>query len=496
MKSLRLFLVTSTILFLAVLPAFAQSNLSLSAKEYASASGKTITGDEGTLTVPENRANPASDSITIHFVRLHGTGNNKQAPVIYLAGGPGSSCTWQASDPRSLETWEPYLELGDVVLLDQRGTGAGSERTLYIWQGDLPNDFLADEEVALQHLQRVQDAALEAFDERGVDLDGYTTLENARDMDGLRRALGYDQWKLYGFSYGTHLGQAYLKYFGEHVDRALLVGTEGPNHTYKLPLAMDVQFQKLSLLAKADPTVNGDVPDVWALYQEVARQLDKQPAEVTVTNPLTRSDMTMLVGSFGLNLILRLDIGDASDLPVIPRLLYQIKQGNYDPLQWFVQKRIGLMLGVSGMASTMDAASGITPSRRQRIDEESRTSLFASVVNPRLEQAWPSPDLGDEFRAPLVTDVPTLFLSGTLDFNTPPYQAEEVRWGYANSHHIIVRNAGHEQVLTHPGATDTIIRFLQGEDVSDVTMVHPSLRFIPVEGSDSEGWHPCLGSRK
>ena len=259
---------------------------------------------------------------------------------------------------------------------------------------------------------------------------------------------------------------------------------------------MDVQFQKLSLLAKADPTVNGDVPDVWALYQEVARQLDKQPAEVTVTNPLTRSDMTMLVGSFGLNLILRLDIGDASDLPVIPRLLYQIKQGNYDPLQWFVQKRIGLMLGVSGMASTMDAASGITPSRRQRIDEESRTSLFASVVNPRLEQAWPSPDLGDEFRAPLVTDVPTLFLSGTLDFNTPPYQAEEVRWGYANSHHIIVRNAGHEQVLTHPGATDTIIRFLQGEDVSDVTMVHPSLRFIPVEGSDSEGWHPCLGSRK
>jgi pimeloyl-ACP methyl ester carboxylesterase len=496
MKSLRLFLLTSTTLMLGFVSSFSQSNLSLTAKEYASASGNTITGDEGTLTLPENRANPASDSIAIHFVRLHGTGKEKQAPVIYLAGGPGSSCTWQASDPRSLQTWEPYLELGDVILLDQRGTGAGRERTLYIWQGDLPNDFLADEQVALQHLQQVQDAALQAFDERSVDLDGYTTLENARDMDDLRQALGYDQWKLCGFSYGTHLGQAYLKYFGDHVDRAVLVGTEGPNHTYKLPLAMDVQFQKLSLLAKADPTISAEIPDLWTLYKEVARQLDEQPAEVTVANPLTGNNMSMLVGSFGLNLVLRLDIGDASDLPVIPRLLYQIKQGHYEPLQWFVQKRMGLLLGVSGMASTMDAASGITPSRRQRIEEEERASMFASVVNPRLAQEWPSPDLGDQFRAPLVTDVPTLFLSGTLDFNTPPCQAEEVRWGYANSHHIIVRNAGHEQVLTHPKATDTIIRFLRGEDVSEVTMVHPALRFIPVEGSDSEVWHPALGSRK
>jgi len=494
MKSLRLFLLTTTTLILGMMGAYAQ--LSLTAKEYQSASGKTITGDEGTLTVPENRANPNSDSIDIHFVRLRGNSSGNQAPMIYLEGGPGSSCTWQASDPGSLSGWEPYLELGDVILLDQRGTGAGRERVLYIWQGELPTDFLADEQVALKHLQKVQDAALKTFDERGVDLEGYTTLENARDMDVLRQALGYDELTLCGFSYGTHLGQAYLKYFGDHVDRAVMVGTEGPNHTYKLPLTMDLQFQKLSLLAKADPTIAGDVPDLWGLYQEVAATLDRKPATVTVTNPLTRSDITMQVGSFGLNLLLRLDIGDASDLPVIPRLLYQIKRGNYEPLQWFVQKRMGMLLGVSGMASTMDAASGITPSRRMRIDEEAKVSHFASVVNPRLEQAWPSPDLGDEFRAPLVTAVPTLFLSGTLDFNTPPYQAEEVRWGYANSHHIIVRNAGHEQVLTHPKATDTIIRFLGGEDVSEVSMVHPPLRFIPVEGSDSEVWHPALGRKE
>ncbi|MEO0339905.1 MAG: alpha/beta hydrolase, partial [Bacteroidota bacterium] len=108
---------------------------------------------------------------------------------------------------------------------------------------------------------------------------------------------------------------------------------------------------------------------------------------------------------------------------------------------------------------------------------------------------WPDPDLGAEFRSPLVTDIPTLFLSGTLDFNTPPHQAEEVRWGYANSQHIIVGNAGHEQIITHPKTVPTILAFLKGENIKEVAYSHPPLKFIPLRGKDSEVWHPALGEK-
>ena len=469
--------------------------LTLEEKTFKSASGKEITGQVGSLKVPENRNNPDAEDIAIHFVRLKSTNPNPQAPMIYLEGGPGSSCTWQANDPGSLEGWLSFLELGDLILLDQRGTGEGSKRVLYIWKKEVPKDIMVDPNISNQHFKAVGQEALADFQKRNVDLNGYTTLQNANDIDDLRKVLGYEKISLLGFSYGTHLGQAYIKYYEDYVENAVLVGVEGPNHTFKLPSTMDMQFQKIALLAKQDPNVNKDVPDLMALYQKVAQKLDANPAEVEVRSPLNNAPMKVKVGSFGLNLMMRFDIGDASDMPVFPRLLYSINKGDYSLLQWFVQKRIRGWYGIQGMAATMDAASGISPSRMERIKEDKEKSLFKHVVNPRLDLEWPSPDLGEKFRAPLVTDTRTLFMSGTLDFNTPPYQAEEVRWGYSNSSHIIVDYAGHEQILAHPQAMPTIIRFLKGENVDDVALFYPKLTFIPVKGETGKKWHPAMGRR-
>ncbi len=483
--------------FIILIPFFSFSQqsvngLNMETKTFKSSSGKEIQGEVGSLVVPENRDNPNSEDIQIHFVRLKSTNPNPQAPMIYLEGGPGSSCTWQASNPRFLDGWLPFLELGDLILLDQRGTGAGTERVLYIWRKEIPDNVLVDPAVSRQHFENMGKAALAEFENRGIDLNGYTTVQNANDVDDLRKALGYEKISLLGFSYGTHLGQAYIKYHGENVENAVLIGVEGPNHTFKLPSVMDVQLGKISLLAGQDPNVNKEIPDLLALFQRVSKKLDEKPAVVEVRSPLDNSPMKVKVGSYGLKLMLRFDIGDASDLPVFPRLLYSIDQGDYSSLQWFVQKRFQGFYGIQGMAATMDAASGIAPSRKTRIEEDKQKSFFKDVVNPRLDLGWPSPDLGEGFRAPLLTNVRTLFMSGTLDFNTPPHQAEEVRWGYANSSHIIVKNAGHEQILTHPGAMPAIIRFLKGEEVDDVALFYPKLKFIPVKGDTKGLRHPSV----
>ena len=479
-------------LWLITCVANAQNPPQLEEKSFKSESGTIVKSLVGSLSVPEHRANPKSEDISIHFVQLKSTNPSPQVPLIYLEGGPGQSCTWQAEDPYHLERWLPFLEVSDVILLDQRGTGVGTQRVLYIAEEDVPTDILADQAVRNEYLAAMSRAAMADFEQRGVDLRGYTTLENAQDIDDLRQALSYDQISLLGFSYGTHLGQAYLKYFGQNVKNAVLVGVEGLNHTFKLPSTYDTQFQKIALLAQADPNVNQTVPDLIGLYQRVIHSLEARPVTLKVASPLTGEPVEVKVGPFGLNLILLSDLGDASDIPVFPRLLYSIDQGDYDILQWFVEKRIGNFYGVQGMNATMDPASGASSDRLQRIKEESVNSPFQDIFSAMMQNNWPYPDLGETFRAPFTGSVRTLLMSGTLDCNTPPYQAEEVRWGFSNSNHIVINNAGHEQILTHPEAIPTVIRFLNGEDVNDVALFYPTLEFIPVKGNTGKLSHPSM----
>lgn len=476
-------------------------HLEMETTTFESASGQTVQAQQGQLWVPENRDNPASAAIAISFVHLKSTNPQPLAPIIYLEGGPGSSCTWQAGNPDYLDYWLSFLAVSDVVLLDQRGTGQGSQRVLHIWQNEIPDDVFVSSQTVKSHMKNMAKEALPALESRGVDLNGYTTKQNAQDIDDLRQKLGFEKWNLFGFSYGTHLGQAYLRYFEDKVANAILVGVEGPNHNYKLPLSMDQQFKKIALMAQQDPAIQKEIPDLVALYQEVIQQLEEEPIDLLLQSPLTKQAMKMKIGPFGLRLIMRLDIGDASDLPVFPRLLYSIQQKDYSILKWFVQKRISLVFGIQGMSSTMDLASGASPDRKARIAREEQESLFPGVVNISLDindellGFWPNPDLGATFRAPMSTSVRTLFMSGTLDFNTPPYQAEEIRWGFSNSQHLIVKHAGHEQILSHPEAIDRIVDFLKGKEVDGTNLSHPELKFIPLKGSKSEVWHPALGKR-
>ncbi|MEM6298758.1 MAG: alpha/beta hydrolase [Bacteroidota bacterium] len=156
---------------------------------------------------------------------------------------------------------------------------------------------------------------------------------SSKDIKDLRKALGYEQFSLMGFSYGSHLGQTYMKYFPNSVARSILIGTEGLDHTCKTPLSVDIHLQKIAGLVAADENIGAQVSDFAALYQEAKKKLDKEPAVIEVQSPLTGEMMQMSVASFGLDLILFFDLGDASDIPAFPRLLHQINQGNYDMLR-------------------------------------------------------------------------------------------------------------------------------------------------------------------
>jgi pimeloyl-ACP methyl ester carboxylesterase len=444
--------------------------------------GRTVEAELGRLVVKENRSKPDSNLIELAFVRLKTTAPNPGAPTVYLDGGPGSSPIVLARYSEYMRAFMKLREVGDVILLDQRGVGLSRPNLTRLSAQPMPLDFFAKEANALSIMKERTREAADYFRKQGIDLLAYNTVESANDIDDLRKALGVAKVNLVGFSYGTHLGLAAIRYHGDHLNRVALMGTEGPNHTQKLPGTTQKSIETLSKLVAQDPTVGAKVPDMVGLLKRILDRFEKQPATVRITDQRKNRPVDVTVGKFGLQLILIIDLGDTSDLPIFPALLYTIDKGDYSILAQFVEKRYNqLSAGVPVMRLVMDSAPGATRDRIAQIKREAKNTLLGNVMNfLDVADVFGNPDLGDEFRSAIHTNVPTLFFSGTLDNSCPPFQADEVRKYFKNSVHIVVENAGHEDLVTNPQVQQAVVDYFSGRDVSNRRISLPPLRFLPI----------------
>jgi hypothetical protein len=142
------------------------------------------------------------------------------------------------------------------------------------------------------------------------------------------------------------------------------------------------------------------------------------------------------------------------------------------------------------MTFMMDCSSGISPARRRRIAREAKSGLLADVMDfpfPDVCGAWGNPDLGKAFREPVKkTNIPALFISGTLDVRTPPSNAEEVRRGFPNGVHLIIDGAVHSDplFLSSPRIKDVMLEFMKGQKISTAGIRLEPLRFLPVNMPD------------
>lgn|GEM_PF-1184425 len=490
MKKITLLLLVSLSFYFST--AQSNSSLQLNPTTLKTASGKSIKANIGTLSVKENRNAPNSRSIKLSFVQLKSTATSPKAPLIYLEGGPGGSSTGYADSPAALEAWFPLLQVCDLIFLDQRGTGRSEGNLRYGSEKPVPADFFVDQEKALAHLLGLVREAQIEVKKRGVDPRGYTSVESADDINELRQAMGWEKISLLGFSYGSHLALATIRRHEEHLENVVTIGVEGLDETFKYPLNMDVQMQKLGLMIQGDPAIKPHINDWNQLLQQALDRLAKEPMMVEVYDRQMKRPRKISIGRWGLNYILRRDIGDASDLPVFPKLIHSIANGESHVLQWFIQKRWGFH-GINLMSQLMDGASGASPSRWAMIEAQAKQSQFGAMANagwPQLYKSLDVDDLGEDFRAPLVSPVRILMLSGSLDWNTPPYQAERLRFGLPNSSHIIVEHAGHEQILPQPKVQAAILAFLMGQNVKSEQISLPKMKFVPIEGFDEQANHP------
>ncbi|MGH9971858.1 MAG: alpha/beta hydrolase [Pyrinomonadaceae bacterium] len=444
---------------------------------------KKIDAELGILFVPENRSDPQSNLIELAFVRFKSTAKTPGPPIVYLAGGPGGSGTGTARGSR-FPLFMALREVGDVIAFDQRGTGVSKPNLTCLQRLDLPLDVVPSREAGIRFLrERSSDCAFYWSKIQRVDLAAYNTNESADDLEDLRKALGAKQISLWSISYGTHLALATIRRHPQSIHRAILAGTEGPDHTYKLPGNVQQHLADLAAVIKADPELGKDIPDFLGLMKAVFDRLEREPAVVEITDPRTKQKVSVTVNKFVLQFIAANNIG--TDVTAsYPAIFYRASKGDYtNPAQvWFNQSRSGIG---SAMSYMMDCASGMTAGRRERIQREAKETLledFANFPFPEICEEWKAPDLGDVFRSLVRSDVPVLFISGTLDARTPVSNAEEYRTGFPNSTHLIIEGAVHSDplFLSSPKIKDVILEFMKGLPVSTTRITLPPMKFVPL----------------
>jgi pimeloyl-ACP methyl ester carboxylesterase len=179
----------------------------------------------GVVYVPENHAKPHGRKIPLNVIVLPATGvaQDPTRAQYDLEGGPGFAATdflaFYATDGAI------YREHRDIVLADMRGTGgsnplrcAGIEELERRdpWAPMYPPALVAE---CARQLAVANDPAL------------YSTAAAARDIDLVRRALGFRQLDLTAISYGTTLALRYIADRPRAVHAAALMGTVPANRT-------------------------------------------------------------------------------------------------------------------------------------------------------------------------------------------------------------------------------------------------------------------------
>jgi pimeloyl-ACP methyl ester carboxylesterase len=334
-------------------------------------------------------------------------------------------------------------------------------------------------------------ACVASWRARGVDPAAYTSGENAADVLDLRGALGAKRLNLLAFSYGTEVALGVLRLHGAEVSRAVLAGVRGPDQLLKLPSVFDLKLRQIARLAADSPAFAGVLKDGSDLVSRLDRVLKaaEAPIRVQVTDQRTHQPVELRVGREGLQTLMQQSIDSAR----FPALVVTLERSDTRILARMIEPLYNAFSrgGSSLMARAINCATGASPARLARVTAEADWATLGLPFDDVMVSADYCNALGAEHDVhawrPFSSDVPTLFISGSLDSNTPPSQAEEVRYGFGRGVHLVVENARHE-TLPVTAVQDSIVDFFGGKGVAGRRITAGQFVFLGIEEAANQ---PC-----
>jgi pimeloyl-ACP methyl ester carboxylesterase len=356
----------------------------------------------------------------------------RRDPLFVLAGGPGEAGSEVL--PLLSTAFRRVRATRDIVFIDQRGTGLS---------GKLECDAGADEDNSLSDDQ-VDAAMRRCIAASRAPFAAYTTANAARDIEQVRRALGYGRINLWGGSYGTRLAQVYARAYPDNVRSLVLDAVAAPDQV--IPAGgrdSQAALDRLFAQCDKDAACRKAYPKLRAEFDGLVARLDGGGLKLSLPDPRTAQQVDLTMTSARLLGTVHGMLYAPADARRLPFLVHSAAQGRWQP---FVARRnLVADFNAEGSPATLLHLAVVCAEDMPRYTPALAASDSAPLTRAITERL---PGLCRAMNVPAVAPAPltriaapALLLSGALDPVTPPHRAESA-----------ARTMDHAQLLTAPNA--------------------------------------------
>jgi pimeloyl-ACP methyl ester carboxylesterase len=407
----------------------------------------------GTLLRPQNPDDAGSPHIELSVAVVPALDLEPEPdPFVPLAGGPGASAIEFYSAYSG--AFEHVRRDRDILLVDQRGTGASARMDCDV-DDDIIEGTFSEE--------RVLEATRDCLDSLPHDPRFFTTSVAVTDLEAVREALGYGPLNLYGVSYGSRVAQHFARRYPASTRSIVLDGVVPPQVVLGPEIATEAQKALDDIFARcaADEQCSERFPDLAPAFARVRARLEQQPVTVEIPDPVTGQRESVDFGAPELAGAIRLLAYHANSIAILPLLIDAAAGGDFEPLaaqfrMISAQMSDALALGMHNSVMCSEDAPFYD------VDVIDRDALDASYIGivqldaiETMCSIWPAGPVDDDFREPLDTAIPVLLLSGDADPITPPRYASLAMVDLQTARHLIGVRQGHGQAAV--GCTPRLI---------------------------------------
>ena len=394
----------------------------------------------GELQVPENPERPDGRQITISYAVVPATGDKSlRDPIVPLYGGPGEQVIGEAG--YVAKVFAALRERRDILLVDQRGAGRSSALRCRFFDPAAPAQSLVD----MVPPKAVETCARELGADR--DLTQYSYLNFAHDLEAVRLALGYSQLNLHAGSYGTRAAQVFMRMYPASVRTALLSGSVPIGSIAPLTMARSAQeaFEDTFDACAADAECRVAYPDLRADFDAMLAELDAGAVRASIPGATAAT-----LGRGRAVEWLRAKLYRPRNGAEVPWLVHRARKGEWSPFfEGILAQARELDTAYSlGLWLAITCSEDIAYMREEDI-APATTGTYLGDYRVRQQQracrAWPKARLPANYREPLRTGIPTMFVSGDMDAATPLHFTASMAPGFRNRVEVVMRGQGHTE---------------------------------------------------
>ena len=422
----------------------------------------------------EPGAQPASFSLPVVYASAHFWARTRP-PVVYVAGGPGGAT---GLDTEIMPVWLDWLEQvdwpADVIFYDQRGVGL-SEPALDCAELREQRRQLLDSELPAEAQYQALFQAMLACQARlqgeGWDLGRFNTRSNAADVLDLVATLGLEEWQLYGVSYGTRVALELMRDEAQGLQAVVLDSVYPPQVHGERANAwlLNRSLRLFTRTCELVPDCDYHRERLAADLEKAMQRLRERPQRIDLRDPDDGRAVPVVMDHEDLAWLIFESQYTWSNLQLLPGAINALAGGHVSS-----ELRNMMQLSLEGLLDeSLSEAVGnsVECADNGPLDEagfEAQRRQF-DLVAPLLRldwrygacRGWHSGDVGDDFRQPVHSEIPTLLLAGEFDPVTPPQWAYRAAQGLPNSYLLTFPGIGHGVIDSDACAVDVVQAFWQ-----------------------------------